>query len=133
MRIAIPFECPCLHSLPVRTYLHAHRYRIVLHIDGPIDPESGFVINMELIQERINPDFEALRGKSLNGHPLFGEHPVGRLPTCEYLAEFFAERYVPVVGELSESAKLIALEVELINKGEAGDDDEFGLARWEAA
>lgn len=136
VHLLIPFEFDALHSLPVRPQLHAHRYRIVLEVSGPVDPASGFVLNMELLRKEIDPDIQALQGASLNGHAIFeAEGNAGaltsKLPTCELMAQCFAQRYRSVVDAIAPSAKLAALEVHLVNRANAKVDEfeEFGAAR----
>ena len=48
-------------------YYHGHNYELIVHVTGPIDPETGYVIDMKVLRDLIKSEVEdALDHKNLN-------------------------------------------------------------------
>ena len=65
-------------------HYHGHNYELVVGVTGPVDPETGFVINIEELKQYIKTEVEdALDHKNLNLEvPEFAE----LIPTAENIA-----------------------------------------------
>ncbi|CAH2601600.1 6-carboxy-5,6,7,8-tetrahydropterin synthase [Rhodovastum atsumiense] len=66
--------------------LHGHQYRVVLTIEGPVDPVSGFVIDFWELDRAFAPLHEQLDHHHLNDVPGLGN------PTAELIATWIGER-----------------------------------------
>ncbi len=129
--IRVPMRFTASHSLAVREELHPHEYTVVLELTGPVDPNSGFVVDMGEVRNLLEPLVQQLDGTTLNNNQaLIAAGPEGamaaRFPTCECLAAYFAAALKLPVAECCGAARLTAVEVIL------GDDSnpgaEFGHA-----
>lgn len=65
-------------------HFHGHNYEIIVSVTGPIDPETGFVVDMKVLKDLIRAEVEdALDHKNLNEEvPEFA----GLNPTAENIA-----------------------------------------------
>jgi len=129
--IRVPLRFTASHSLAVREELHPHEYTVVLELTGPVDSDSGFVVDMGAVKRLADPLVKQLDGTSLNNNPsLIAANPEGamaaRFPTCECLAAYFIASLADEVARQCGQARLTAVEVIL------GDDTnpgaEFGHA-----
>ena len=98
---------------------HGHNYRLYLTVEGEIDPETGFVVDLgaldALVGERI---LEVLDHQHLNAAvPEFA--PGGDIPTSENLVRWVRGR---LEGRLPAGARLARIRVE---------EDEDLAAEWE--
>jgi 6-pyruvoyltetrahydropterin/6-carboxytetrahydropterin synthase len=98
---------------------HGHNYRLYLTVEGEIDPQTGFVVDLgaldALVGERI---LEVLDHRHLNAVlPEFG--PGGDIPTSENLVSWVRGR---LEGRLPGGARLARIRVE---------EDEDLAAEWE--
>jgi 6-pyruvoyltetrahydropterin/6-carboxytetrahydropterin synthase len=98
---------------------HGHNYRLYLTVEGEIDPETGFVVDLgaldALVGERI---LEVLDHQHLNAAvPEFAAG--GDIPTSENLARWVRGR---LEGRLPGGARLARVRVE---------EDEDLAAEWE--
>jgi 6-pyruvoyltetrahydropterin/6-carboxytetrahydropterin synthase len=81
-------------------YGHGHNYRIEVTVGGPVDPETGMVLNMAtldaVVQDKVVNRFDHI---NLNLDPLFGN----RVPTTENLTiavfDLLAEALEPAILE----------------------------------
>ena len=62
--------------------LHGHSYRVAVHVDGPVDPELGWVMDFGTIKAAFKPIEERL------DHYYLNEVPGLENPTSEVLAEW---------------------------------------------
>ena len=65
--------------------MHGHSYRVELTFEGPVDPETGFVIDYFEIERIAAPLVEFLDHRLLNEIRGLGN------PTVEHIATWFAE------------------------------------------
>jgi 6-pyruvoyltetrahydropterin/6-carboxytetrahydropterin synthase len=69
--------------------LHGHSFRVDVHVEGPVDPELGWVVDFGDIDAAFGPIFDAVDHRCLND--------VAGLenPTSEHLARWVWERLAP--------------------------------------
>lgn len=65
-------------------FYHGHNYELIVHVTGPIDPETGYVIDMKVLKDLIEAHVEkAMDHKNLNEQvPEFAD----LIPTAENIA-----------------------------------------------
>ena len=111
MRIWKAFQIEAAHRLPnlPATHkcarLHGHSFRIELHVEGPLDPTLGWVMDFAEVKDAFQPLFDQLDHRYLN------EVAGLENPTSEVLARWVWERMKPklpllakvVVGETCTS------------------------------
>ena len=39
-------------------YYHGHNYELIVHVTGPIDPETGYVMDMKVLRDLIKSEVE---------------------------------------------------------------------------
>ena len=48
-------------------HYHGHNYELIVHVTGPIDPETGYVVDMKVLKDWIKNEIEdAFDHKNLN-------------------------------------------------------------------
>lgn len=88
MRIFKEFTFEAAHFLPkVPTdhkchRLHGHSYRVVLHLSGTLDPETGWLMDFGTIKEAVSPVIAQL------DHHLLNDVAGLENPTCEEMARW---------------------------------------------
>jgi 6-pyruvoyltetrahydropterin/6-carboxytetrahydropterin synthase len=84
---------------------HGHNYELIVHVTGPIDPETGYVIDVKIVSDLIKLHIEeAFDHKNLNlDCPEFAELN----PTAEHIAVVIWNKLRPHLAET------LALEVVL--------------------
>jgi len=100
MKITQTFTFEAAHRLPnVPTThkchrMHGHSYRVDLQLDGPVNPETGFVIDFFDLEKAFGPLLEQLDHHTLNN--------VAGLenPTAENIAVWIWDRTKPLLNEL---------------------------------
>jgi 6-pyruvoyltetrahydropterin/6-carboxytetrahydropterin synthase len=101
MKITQAFSFEAAHFLPkvAPTHrcrnLHGHSYRVELRLEGPVDAESGFVVDFFAI-EKVFASMHA----QLDHHCL-NEIPGLENPTAENIAIWIYDRIKPTFPELS--------------------------------
>lgn len=96
----ITFEAA--HSLPHAPAghkcgrLHGHSFRVEIHVSGPVDPRSGWVMDFGDIKKAFAPLFEQLDHRHLN------ELPGLENPTSENIARWIWSRLKPALPALSK-------------------------------
>ena len=75
--------------------LHGHTFRVRLYLDGPVDPEIGWVVEFADIKKAFMPVHEQL------DHRLLNEVPGLENPTCENVAKWIWEQIKPTLPYLS--------------------------------
>jgi 6-pyruvoyltetrahydropterin/6-carboxytetrahydropterin synthase len=78
--------------------LHGHSFRVGLHVEGPVDPESGMVVDFADIDAAFAPLREAL------DHHYLNEVDGLENPTSENLARWIWER---IGGEVTLSRVVV--------------------------
>jgi 6-pyruvoyltetrahydropterin/6-carboxytetrahydropterin synthase len=68
---------------------HGHNYELEVSLEGPIDPETGMILDMKLLKAIVQKEIlDRVDHKNLNVDVPFLE---GRIPTAEVLAVAFWE------------------------------------------
>jgi 6-pyruvoyltetrahydropterin/6-carboxytetrahydropterin synthase len=81
---------------------HGHNYELFVTICGPIDPDTGFVINIKILSDIILEHIiEKLDHKNINVEVDFMK---GRMASAENIAIAIWEQLLPPVGK--QNAKL---------------------------
>ncbi|AVP99791.1 6-carboxytetrahydropterin synthase QueD [Ahniella affigens] len=76
--------------------LHGHSFEIEIHVDGPVDPHTGWVIDFAEIKAAFKPYYEQLDHHYLNDIDGLEN------PTSENLARWIFDKLKPVLPLLSE-------------------------------
>jgi 6-pyruvoyltetrahydropterin/6-carboxytetrahydropterin synthase len=104
MRITQAFTFEAAHRLPhvPATHrchrMHGHSYRVELRLDGPIDPETGFVVDFFDVEAAFAPLLARLDHYCLN------EIEGLENPTAEHIAMWIWTRTKPMLPLLSAVA-----------------------------
>lgn len=75
--------------------LHGHSYRIRVHVDAPVDPHTGWVMDFATLVERFEPIRRRL------DHYYLNEIPGLENPTSEVLARWIWAELAPTLPELT--------------------------------
>jgi 6-pyruvoyltetrahydropterin/6-carboxytetrahydropterin synthase len=75
--------------------LHGHSYEVVVRVQGPMSPTTGFVVDFAEIDDAMRPLLEALDHRDLNAVDGL------RLTTAEEVAHWLWERLAPRLGGLA--------------------------------
>lgn len=95
------FRFEAAHRLPMVpeghkcARLHGHSFRFEIHVRGPVDPRSGWLIDYGEISEAVRPVRKELDHQYLN------EIPGLENPTSEVLAAWIWARVKPKLPNLS--------------------------------
>jgi 6-pyruvoyltetrahydropterin/6-carboxytetrahydropterin synthase len=101
MKIMQAFTFEAAHRLPrvKETHpcyrLHGHSYRVELRLDGPLNPETGFLIDFFEIEEAFGPLLKQLDHYCLNDIPGLEN------PTAENIAAWIWERIAGALPSLA--------------------------------
>ena len=101
MRIFKVFQIEAAHRLPSVppghkcARLHGHSFRIRVHVEGPVDPMTGWVCDFSALKTAFAPLHEALDHRYLND--ITGLEN----PTSERLAQWIWQRLKPALPALS--------------------------------
>ena len=86
---------------------HGHNYVLEAWYSGPVDPETGMIVNLRGVDEMIQSAVSPLDGTFLNSDVEFFKDKV---PTTENLLMYLKERLLAALGERlpkrSENTKL---------------------------
>ena len=96
----------CLPSAPVGhkcRRLHGHTYRVVVHVEGPVDKELGWIVDFADIKKAMKPLINQL------DHHYLNDIEGLETPTAEALADWLWQRLIIPVPGLS---KLVVFENE---------------------
>jgi 6-pyruvoyltetrahydropterin/6-carboxytetrahydropterin synthase len=75
--------------------LHGHSFRVEIHLEGEVDPTTGWVRDFADLKAAFDPLHEALDHRYLN------EVPGLENPTSEHLAGWIWARLLPILPGLS--------------------------------
>ena len=101
MEIYKEFRIEAAHRLPnvppghKCARLHGHSFGIGIHLEGPIDPQAGWVCDFADIRAAMNPVIDQLDHRYLND--IAGLEN----PTSERLAQWIWQRLKPALPQLS--------------------------------
>jgi 6-pyruvoyltetrahydropterin/6-carboxytetrahydropterin synthase len=96
------FQIEAAHRLPnvpeghKCARLHGHSFRIEIHISGPVDPHTGWVMDFADLRRAFQPLFDRLDHRCLNDIEGLEN------PTSENLARWIWPRLKPELPELSK-------------------------------
>ena len=100
MKITQAFTFEAAHRLPNVPIthkchrMHGHSYRVELQLDGPVNPETGFVTDFFDLEKAFGPLLEQLDHHTLN-------EIVGlENPTAENITVWIWDRTKPLLDEL---------------------------------
>ena len=102
VEIVQTFRFESAHSLPrvPDTHkckrLHGHSYQVDVHVLGPVDPDTGWVIDFFDIEAFFSPISKALDHRVLNDVPGLDN------PTAENMAVWIWRKLKPVLPALSQ-------------------------------
>ncbi len=75
--------------------LHGHSFRVDVHVQGPVDPERGWIVDFADIDAAFAPIHEAIDHHCLN------EVAGLENPTSEHLAQWIWQRLAPRLSGLT--------------------------------
>lgn len=76
---------------------HGHNYELIVSVTGPIDPETGYVMDMKVLKDHIRKEVEdPFDHKNLNTQTKEFLH---RIPTAENIAVVIHEKLRRVIPE----------------------------------
>ncbi len=101
---AVPEGHPCGR-------LHGHGFRLAVRVEGPVDPEAGWVVDYGDIRAAFRPLHDALDHRYLN------EVEGLENPTSEHLARWVFERMRPSLPGLVEVAVEETCQVRCVYRG----------------
>ncbi len=76
--------------------LHGHSYRVVVHVEGPVDPHSGMVMDFAELAAAVRPIVDG----ELD-HRYLNDVPGLENPTSEVLARWLWQRLLPALPGLA--------------------------------
>jgi 6-pyruvoyltetrahydropterin/6-carboxytetrahydropterin synthase len=76
--------------------LHGHSFEVELHVEGELDPHTGWVMDFADIKRAFQPIYDRLDHHYLNDIPGLDN------PTSERLAEWIWQQLKPALPQLSE-------------------------------
>jgi 6-pyruvoyltetrahydropterin/6-carboxytetrahydropterin synthase len=76
--------------------LHGHSFQVELHVEGPVDPHTGWVMDFADIKRAFAPIYDRLDHHYLNDIPGLDN------PTSERIAEWIWQQLKPALPLLSE-------------------------------
>jgi 6-pyruvoyltetrahydropterin/6-carboxytetrahydropterin synthase len=76
--------------------LHGHSFQVALHVAGPVEPESGWLMDFAELKERFQPFYDRL------DHHYLNEIDGLANPTSENIARWIWDRLKPIVPQLSQ-------------------------------
>lgn len=102
MEIYKVFHLEAAHRLPNLppehkcSRLHGHSFRVEIHVAGPVEAKSGWIMDFAELKTAFAPVFDALDHRYLN------EVPGLENPTSEHLARWVWKKLKPALPGLSK-------------------------------
>ena len=100
VRLVKEFRFEAAHQLPrvppghKCARMHGHSFRVEISVHGPVDPETGWFLDYEVVDRAFAPLHDALDHRTLN------EIPGLENPTSEHLARWLWDRLRPALPAL---------------------------------
>ncbi len=118
------------HGLPMRPEMHNHRWEVEFTVAGPLNPETGMVVDMLVLSEFFDPYVKPLDGYNLHEYPGFNEGPpliqlTAEQPTCDTLAHYFLWKILP---DFKKHPEFEGLRITLLSVSTAEPED--GAEPW---
>jgi 6-pyruvoyltetrahydropterin/6-carboxytetrahydropterin synthase len=104
-------NCPPGHKC---ARLHGHSFSVELHLQGPVDPKAGWVMDFGEVKRAFAPLHEQL------DHSYLNEIPGLENPTCEHIARWIWQRLKPNLPMLS---RVVVYETCTAGAGYSGEDE----------
>ena len=76
--------------------LHGHSFRVALYVAGPVEPESGWLMDFSELKERFAPLYDHL------DHHYLNEIEGLENPTSENIARWIWDQLKPALPQLSQ-------------------------------
>ena len=76
--------------------LHGHSYAVEVAVRGPVNPDTGFLVDFDVLEEAWKPVFGAL------DHHYLNEVPGLDNPTSEHLCKWIWDKMIPLLPQLSK-------------------------------
>jgi len=76
--------------------LHGHSFQVSVHVSGPVNPKTGWIMDFADLKSAFAPVFEALDHRYLNDVPGLEN------PTSENLARWIWQKLKPTLPALSK-------------------------------
>lgn len=97
------------------TVPHAHDYECDVTVSGPIDDETGMIVDLGMLDNALDREVRSrFHGKSISVQvPEFADGKL--IPTCETLARFIFERLAPALAGSARLTSVIVREDETIS------------------
>ncbi|HLW73792.1 MAG TPA: 6-carboxytetrahydropterin synthase QueD [Gammaproteobacteria bacterium] len=102
MEIYKAFHIEAAHRLPNLppehkcSRLHGHSFRVEIHVGGPLNPKTGWIMDFADLKTAFGPVFDILDHRYLNDVPGLEN------PTSENLARWIWQKLKPVLPGLSK-------------------------------
>ena len=74
--------------------LHGHSFKLEVHISGPVDPRTGWIIDFSEVKQKFQPIYDQLDHNYLNDLPGLEN------PTSESIVVWIWDRLKPVLPQL---------------------------------
>jgi 6-pyruvoyltetrahydropterin/6-carboxytetrahydropterin synthase len=122
MQIFKVFQFEAAHLLPNLPEghkcrrLHGHSFRVEIHVDAPMDPQLGWVVDFAEIKEAFKPTLKRL------DHYYLNEIEGLENPTSENLARWIWHQLQPSLPILSRVVVQETCSTGAVYCGEDGDD-----------
>jgi 6-pyruvoyltetrahydropterin/6-carboxytetrahydropterin synthase len=104
---------PCVPEGHKCGRLHGHSFRVALHVAGPVEPESGWLMDFAELKDRFEPLYDRL------DHHYLNEIEGLENPTSENIALWIWDHLKPIVPQLSQVVVQETCTSGAIYKGEA--------------
>lgn len=101
-RLERDYRFEAAHSLPrvppghQCARIHSHSYRVVVAVEGAVDPELGWLVDFAVVDAAVAPVIAALDHQNLNDLEGLAN------PTSENLAAYLWRRIAPSLPALAE-------------------------------
>ena len=76
--------------------MHGHSYKLTVFVSGPVNPDTGWIIDFNEIKATVKPLVDQL------DHQILNEQQGLENPTCENMAIWFWDHIKPSIPQLSK-------------------------------